>query len=58
MRMHLPYDRKRITVELSDQNFVGSLVSRVESYSRASRRGRWWRPHWIAQSALPGSKSL
>lgn len=32
MRMHLPYDRKRITVELSDQNFVGSLVSRVESY--------------------------
>ncbi len=32
MRMLLPYDRKRIPVEIPDQNFVGSLVSRVESY--------------------------
>ena len=32
MRTLLPYDRKQIPVEISDQNFVGSLVSKVESY--------------------------
>lgn len=32
MKMLLPYDKKRISVEISDQNFVGSLVSRVESF--------------------------
>lgn len=32
MRTVLPYDRKQIPVEISDQNFVGSLVSKVESY--------------------------
>ncbi|MGA9391099.1 MAG: nickel-dependent lactate racemase [Candidatus Sulfotelmatobacter sp.] len=32
MKMLLPYDKKRIPVEIPDQNFVGSLVSRVESY--------------------------
>jgi len=32
MRILLPYDKKRISVEIDDQNFVGSLVSRVESY--------------------------
>ena len=32
MRMLLPYDRKKISVEIDDQNFVGSLVSKVESY--------------------------
>jgi nickel-dependent lactate racemase len=32
MRILLPYDKKRIPVEIDDQNFVGSLVSRVESY--------------------------
>ena len=32
MRMLLPYDRERIPVEINDQNFVGSLVSKVESY--------------------------
>lgn len=32
MKMLLPYDKKRIPVEVADQNFVGSLVSRVESY--------------------------
>ena len=32
MKMVLPYDKKRISVEIPDQNFVGSLVSRVESY--------------------------
>ena len=32
MRMLLPHDRKRISVEIDDQNFMGSLVSRIESY--------------------------
>ncbi|MGA9391098.1 MAG: lactate racemase domain-containing protein [Candidatus Sulfotelmatobacter sp.] len=32
MKMLLPYDEKRILVEIPDQNFVGSLVSKVESY--------------------------
>src|SRR5271165_3499648 len=32
MRMLLPYDKKKVTVEIPEQNFVGSLVSRVESY--------------------------
>ena len=32
MRMLLPYDRKRLPVEIDDRNFVGSLVSKVESY--------------------------
>ena len=32
MKMLLPYDRKRLPVEIDDRNFVGSLVSKVESY--------------------------
>ena len=32
MRMLLPYDKKKISVEIDDQNFAGSLVSRVETY--------------------------
>jgi lactate racemase len=32
MRTSLPYDKRRIPVEIDDRNFVGSLVSRVESY--------------------------
>jgi lactate racemase len=32
MRMLLPYDKKRLPVEIDDRNFVGSLVSKVESY--------------------------
>jgi hypothetical protein len=32
MRILLPYDKKRIPVDIDDQNFVGSLVSRVDSY--------------------------
>ncbi|MBV8591533.1 MAG: nickel-dependent lactate racemase, partial [Acetobacteraceae bacterium] len=32
MRMLLPYDKKTIAVEIADQNFAGSLVSRVEEY--------------------------
>ena len=32
MRILLPYDKKRISVDIDDQNFVGSLVSRVDSY--------------------------
>ena len=28
----MPYDKKQIPVEIDDQNFVGSLVSKVESY--------------------------
>jgi len=32
MRILLPYDKKQIPVEINDQNFVGSLVSKVESY--------------------------
>jgi len=32
MRILLPYDKKKIPVEIDDRNFVGSLVSRVESY--------------------------
>lgn len=32
MRILLPCDKKRIPVDIDDHNFVGSLVSRVESY--------------------------
>jgi lactate racemase len=32
MRILLPYDKKRIPVDIDDHNFVGSLVSKVESY--------------------------
>ena len=32
MKMLLPYDKKRISVDIGDRNFVGSLVSKVESY--------------------------
>jgi nickel-dependent lactate racemase len=36
MKLLLPYDRKRIPVEVDDRNFAGSLVSRVESYKPRS----------------------
>src|SRR5208283_3099034 len=32
MKFLLPYDKKRITIEIDDRNFAGSLVSKVESY--------------------------
>jgi len=32
MRILLPYDKKQIPADINDQNFVGSLVSKVESY--------------------------
>jgi nickel-dependent lactate racemase len=32
MKIDLPYDKKRIRVEIDDRNFAGSLISRVESY--------------------------
>src|SRR5271165_5435504 len=32
MKCILPYDKTRITVEINDHNFAGSLVSKVESY--------------------------
>src|SRR5271157_2039751 len=32
MTFLLPYDKKQIPVEIAEQNLVGSLVSRVESY--------------------------
>ena len=32
MKFLLPYDKKRIPVEIDDRNFAGSLVSKVESY--------------------------
>jgi lactate racemase len=32
MKFLLPYDKKHIQVEIDDQNFAGSLVSRVEEY--------------------------
>jgi nickel-dependent lactate racemase len=32
MKTLLPYDKKQVPVEINDQNFVGSLVSKVESY--------------------------
>jgi nickel-dependent lactate racemase len=32
MRFLLPYDRTKIPVEIDDQNLVGTLVSKVESY--------------------------
>jgi len=32
MKMQLPYDKKRISVDIDDHNFAGSLVSKVESY--------------------------
>ena len=31
--MLVPYDKKKVPIEIDDQNFVGSLVSRVESYN-------------------------
>jgi len=35
MRIFLPYHKRRIPVDIDDHNFVGSLVSRVESYRPA-----------------------
>jgi lactate racemase len=32
MRFLLPYDRKKVSVEIDDRNLVGTLVSKVESY--------------------------
>ena len=32
MRMLVPYDKKTVPIEIADANFVGSLVSKVESY--------------------------
>jgi nickel-dependent lactate racemase len=32
MKFLLPYDKKRIPVEIDDRNFAGSLVSKVEEY--------------------------
>lgn len=32
MRILLPYDKKQLPIEIADENFAGSLVSRVESY--------------------------
>ena len=32
MKFLLPYDRKKVTVEIDDRNFVGSLESKVETY--------------------------
>lgn len=32
MKFLLPYDKKRIAIEIDDRKFVGSLVSKVESY--------------------------
>jgi nickel-dependent lactate racemase len=32
MKLFVPYDKKKVPIEIDDQNFVGSLVSRVESY--------------------------
>ena len=31
--MLLPYDKKRISIEIDDRNFAGALVSKVESYN-------------------------
>ncbi|MBV8071408.1 MAG: nickel-dependent lactate racemase [Acidobacteriaceae bacterium] len=28
----LPYDKKQVSIDIADQNFVGSLVSRVDAY--------------------------
>ncbi len=36
MKFLLPYDKKRIPVEIDDRNFAGSLVSQVESYKPGS----------------------
>jgi lactate racemase len=33
MNMLLPYDRKRIPIDIDDRNFAGALVSRVEAYN-------------------------
>jgi lactate racemase len=32
MRFLLPYDTKQILVEIAQQNFAGSLISKVDSY--------------------------
>jgi hypothetical protein len=32
MQFLLPYDKKRIPVEIDDRSFAGALVSKVESY--------------------------
>jgi lactate racemase len=32
MKFDLPYDRKTVSVEIDDRNFVGTLVSKVESH--------------------------
>jgi nickel-dependent lactate racemase len=32
MKLLVPYDRKKVAVEIDDKNFVGSLESKVETY--------------------------
>jgi len=32
MKLLLPYDKKKVTVEIDDRNFAGSLESKVETY--------------------------
>jgi hypothetical protein len=45
MRMQLPYDKKRIAVDIDDQNFVGSLVSaRLAVASPRLLVSTWRRP--------------
>jgi hypothetical protein len=36
MKFLLPYDKKQIPVEIAEQNAVGALVSKVESYRPAA----------------------
>ncbi|MBV8590855.1 MAG: nickel-dependent lactate racemase, partial [Acetobacteraceae bacterium] len=46
MKLDLPYDKKHVSVEIDDRNYVGSLVSRVESYHPAMS------PHELIEASL------
>jgi lactate racemase len=46
MKLDLPYDKKQIAIEIDDHNFVGSLVSKVESYRPSLS------PHELVEASL------
>ncbi len=54
MRILLPYDKRKIPIDIDDQNFAGSLISRVETYEPSKS------PRELVEASLddPGSPKL
>ena len=57
MNFLLPYDRRHIPVEIDDRNFVGTLVSKVESYKPGCPSRTWSRHPWISRLEVRGWRS-